>query len=189
MKAGFLLIIHIYAKDLKYFFSNSIKIAMNITHQPNNWFSLPSPFLFIPNKISNKLIVTLFNQVFAQALQAGELDFLTNKWVLIEITDINLAFSLGLENNQLTYNQHNNPIDLRINAKSCDFLDMLTKKKDPDTLFFQRKIKMQGSTELGLFVKNFLDAFEVEAHWVSKRSEQILQLAYPVLSKLLCRNN
>ncbi len=152
-------------------------------------FSFPSPFSFIPNKISNKVIVSIFNQVFSQSLKEGELDFLQENWVLIEITDINLSFSLGLENNQLTYNQYNQPVDLSISAKSCDFLDMVSKQKDPDTLFFQRKIKMQGSTELGLFVKNFLDAFDVDSNWVSQKTDRILQTTYPLLSKLLCKNN
>ena len=77
--------------------------------------------------------------------------------------------------------------DLCISAKACHFLSMVAKKKDPDTLFFQRKIKMQGSTELGLYVKNFLDAFEVESHWFSYRTEQVLQKSYPLLEKLFCK--
>ena len=41
-----------------------------------------------------------------------------------------------------------------------DFLLMLTRKEDPDTLFFQRRLSIQGDTGLGLSVKNFLDSID-----------------------------
>ena len=33
--------------------------------------------------------------------------------------------------------------------------------EDPDTLFFSRRLSMEGDTELGLLVKNTLDAIEL----------------------------
>ena len=35
------------------------------------------------------------------------------------------------------------------------------RKEDPDTLFFSRRQSMQGDTELGLLLKNTLDALEL----------------------------
>ena len=35
------------------------------------------------------------------------------------------------------------------------------RKEDPDTLFFSRRLCMEGNTELGLLVKNTLDAQEL----------------------------
>jgi O2-independent ubiquinone biosynthesis accessory factor UbiT len=34
--------------------------------------------------------------------------------------------------------------------------------EDPDTLFFQRRLVIEGDTELGLGVKNFLDGLDEE---------------------------
>jgi predicted lipid carrier protein YhbT len=34
------------------------------------------------------------------------------------------------------------------------------RQEDPDTLFFSRRLSMEGDTELGLLVKNTLDAIE-----------------------------
>ncbi len=149
--------------------------------------SLPSPFALIPSALSNRAIVAMFNQIFKEAISVGDLDFLENNWVLIKVTDINLSFALSLKNNMLIVGDNQQEYDLCISAKACHFLSMVAKKKDPDTLFFQRKIKMQGSTELGLYVKNFLDAFEVESHWFSYRTEQVLQKSYPLLEKLFCK--
>jgi predicted lipid carrier protein YhbT len=162
---------------------------MNIVSKPFNGLLLQSPFALIPKNISNKIIVMVFNQIFAQSIKDGDLDFLKGNWVLIEVTDISLSFSLGLKSGQLIHNQNRQVTSLRISAKTCDFLDMVCRKKDPDTLFFQRKIKMQGSTELGLYVKNFLDAFDVESHWASFRADQALQNSYPLLKNLFCNNH
>ncbi|WPE16457.1 ubiquinone anaerobic biosynthesis accessory factor UbiT [Candidatus Thioglobus autotrophicus] len=143
----------------------------------------------VSKTINNKIIVSLFNQIFSQAIKTGDLDFLEGRWVLIEILDMGLTFNLGFNNQRLIQAQQNQVFDLTISARSCDFLDLMSKNKDPDTLFFQRKINMQGSTELGLYVKNFLDAFDVEVHWASAGVDKILQNTYPILSKLLCRKS
>jgi O2-independent ubiquinone biosynthesis accessory factor UbiT len=36
------------------------------------------------------------------------------------------------------------------------------RKEDPDTLFFQRRLKIEGDTELGLEVKNLIDGIDIE---------------------------
>ena len=42
---------------------------------------------------------------------------------------------------------------------SSDLLGM--RKEDPDTLFFSRRLVVEGDTELGLIAKNTLDAVEL----------------------------
>ena len=37
---------------------------------------------------------------------------------------------------------------------------MAARRRDPDTLFFQRRIVVEGDTELGLAVKNLLDSLD-----------------------------
>ena len=51
--------------------------------------------------------------------------------------------------------------DLTISASAHDFLLLAQRKQDPDTLFFSRRLSMQGDTELGLVVKNAIDAIEL----------------------------
>lgn len=50
--------------------------------------------------------------------------------------------------------------DLELSAASADFLALLRGSADADTLFFQRRLAIRGDTELGLVVKNWLDASE-----------------------------
>ena len=44
-----------------------------------------------------------------------------------------------------------------------DLLLVAARKADPDMLFFQRRLVIEGDTELGLEVKNVMDAIEPEA--------------------------
>jgi len=37
---------------------------------------------------------------------------------------------------------------------------MMLREEDPDTLFFKRKLQIEGDTELGLITKNLLDSVE-----------------------------
>ena len=50
--------------------------------------------------------------------------------------------------------------DLTFRANLSAFLQMATRQEDPDTLFFNRDLAIEGDTELGLIVKNMLDAME-----------------------------
>ena len=50
--------------------------------------------------------------------------------------------------------------DLAFAANLSAFLQLLNRQEDPDTLFFNRELEITGDTELGLVVKNMLDAVE-----------------------------
>lgn len=43
---------------------------------------------------------------------------------------------------------------------------------------------MEGDTELGLEVKNFLDAQDVESMWLSRHLEQLLLKVLPLYERL-----
>jgi O2-independent ubiquinone biosynthesis accessory factor UbiT len=66
--------------------------------------------------------------------------------------------------------------DLVLRATAPDYWKLVTRQEDPDTLFFTRRLKLEGDTELGLLVKNTLDALEpfdpgavLPARWRSPR--------------------
>lgn len=62
--------------------------------------------------------------------------------------------------------------DVTLSATAHDFLLLAQRQQDPDTLFFSRRLSMEGDTELGLVVKNALDAIELPVldprQWVHK---------------------
>ena len=47
-----------------------------------------------------------------------------------------------------------------ISARARDFIALAIREEDPDTLFFNRNLVMEGDTDLGLLVKNTLDAVD-----------------------------
>ncbi len=50
--------------------------------------------------------------------------------------------------------------DIVFRANLSAFLQLVARQEDPDTLFFNRELSIEGDTELGLVVKNMLDAVE-----------------------------
>lgn len=55
------------------------------------------------------------------------------------------------------------PADVTISACALDFAQLARRRVDPDSLFFSRRLLMEGDTELGLLVKNTLDAVDFSA--------------------------
>jgi predicted lipid carrier protein YhbT len=53
-----------------------------------------------------------------------------------------------------------------------DFLRLATALEDADTLFFRRRLKIEGDTELGIAVKYWIDASERPA-WLNLLAEKL----------------
>lgn len=94
-------------------------------------------------------------------LPADSLDMLEGKVVLIDVTDTG-GQALFTWRDGLFRPLLNNPPapDLIFRAKLSAYLQLLARQEDPDTLFFNRQLSIEGDTELGLTVKNLLDAVE-----------------------------
>lgn len=50
--------------------------------------------------------------------------------------------------------------DVTVRAGLADYLALALRREDPDTLFFRRRLVIEGDTDLGLVVKNALDALD-----------------------------
>jgi predicted lipid carrier protein YhbT len=48
--------------------------------------------------------------------------------------------------------------DVTVRASLGDYVALALRREDPDTLFFSRRLVLEGDTELGLAIKNALDA-------------------------------
>ena len=53
--------------------------------------------------------------------------------------------------------------DVTITADAGVFASLALREDDADTLFFSRRLVMEGDTELGLLLKNVLDALDTSA--------------------------
>ncbi|CAK0774085.1 Ubiquinone biosynthesis accessory factor UbiT [Gammaproteobacteria bacterium] len=117
---------------------------------------LAAPLGLIPTVVHSAALAFALNRVFARQIREGEMGFLRGRIVAIEVRDARLNFRLTLSDGQLIAADRGTP-DLVIGGSVYDLLLLATGREDPDTLFFQRRLSLDGDTELGLYVKNFLN--------------------------------
>ncbi|MFC6672016.1 ubiquinone anaerobic biosynthesis accessory factor UbiT [Marinobacterium aestuariivivens] len=78
----------------------------------------------------------------------------------LDIRDLQLQLRLGCEGRRLVLHDGKAPVDTWIRGDSAEFLCLAQRREDPDTLFFQRRLLIEGNTELGLGIKNLLDSID-----------------------------
>lgn len=118
----------------------------------------------VPFSMQKKILLTALHSVFKEALVDGDFEFLQNKWLRISVTDLALHWLISFADGQLVMAESNQSTDADVSfsASSDDLLLIAGRKEDPDTLFFQRRLKIEGDTELGLEVKNLIDALDID---------------------------
>lgn len=121
-----------------------------------------TPLKIMPFSLKCRVIEQVLKWQFSQALADDELDFLDQRWLKIEITDLDLNWFVTLDDNQLKVSEQGDA-DVTFSANSYDLILIAARKEDPDSLFFQRRLLIEGDTELGLYVKNLMDAIELDA--------------------------
>jgi O2-independent ubiquinone biosynthesis accessory factor UbiT len=122
--------------------------------------TLSRPLRLMPTAAHSQVLATVLNQVMKDAIAQGELEFLQDRQVGIEIEDLGIRYRLGFSGGRIRGYGESARADSTIAGGLHEFLLLATRREDADTLFFQRRLRMSGSTELGLYLKNFLDAFE-----------------------------
>jgi predicted lipid carrier protein YhbT len=115
----------------------------------------------VPDKLKLDLLAKLLNIMLKPQLDESELDFMQGKWVEINVADIGLRFQISFEQQLILSN--NAQADVTFTANVPELLLVAAVKEDPDTLFFQRKLLIDGDTELGLEVKNLLLSIELDS--------------------------
>ncbi|EOS95690.1 SCP2 domain-containing protein [Erwinia tracheiphila] len=112
---------------------------------------------------------------FHHALAEGELDFLEDRWLGMEIRDLGLRWTTTVAQGMLRI-EACDKADVWFRGNANDLVRIAARRLDPDTLFFQRRLIIEGDTELGLEVKNLMDAIGLEYMPVLLRAG-LMQLA------------
>ncbi|MBK5207309.1 MAG: SCP2 sterol-binding domain-containing protein [Polaromonas sp.] len=115
----------------------------------------------LPAYPGSALLVSALNLGLAHHLPADVLQLLLDKKLRIHVRDACLTFDFEWTGQRFAACAKQQATDLTIAASAHDFLRLAQRQEDPDTLFFSRRLSMQGDTELGLVVKNALDALEL----------------------------
>ncbi|RTZ77037.1 MAG: hypothetical protein DSZ01_07365 [Gammaproteobacteria bacterium] len=142
------------------------KPMLNIPHPPlparvpglPQLLQLPGKLL--PRSLHSQVLSRLLNRVLQEPLKNDELWFLAGRVLQVEVTDLALDYRLTLENGRLAAASPGRTPDVRFGGTAREFLALALNREDPDTLFFQRRLQLEGDTELGLEIKNFLYSLE-----------------------------
>ena len=88
----------------------------------------------------------------------ADFSFLEDRSVRIIIEDLGARASLRYANGHFRPASADTEADVSFRASTESYLKLLRRTEDPDTLFFQRRLVIEGDTEVGLALKNLLDA-------------------------------
>ncbi|TRO40928.1 SCP2 domain-containing protein [Pseudomonas sp. ALS1131] len=127
---------------------------------------------YVPFAVQRRLIESAAARLFAKPLAEGAFDLLAGRWLCIEISDLGLAWCVSCVGTKLLVRRRET-VDVTIRGRWRDFLLLASRREDPDTLFFRRHLVIEGDTDLGLGVKNLLDALEPQE--LSPRAWQLIQ--------------
>ena len=129
-------------------------------------FKLPEFIASIGQKLPQwphalALVAGLNAALKMKLLPESELDALEDKLFRVRILDTGGEATYTYRNGLFrpVFRPEREP-DLAFAANLSAYLQMLARQEDPDTLFFNRELEITGNTELGLIVKNMLDAIE-----------------------------
>lgn len=89
-----------------------------------------------------------------------ELAPLSGKAVSLEASDLGTRVRVAYDGRLFKAYGGSAPADLTIRATASGFLALALRREDADTLFFTRRLVMTGDTDLGLVIKNLLDAID-----------------------------
>jgi O2-independent ubiquinone biosynthesis accessory factor UbiT len=101
------------------------------------------------------------NLALGRHLPGDFCEALKDKRLHITVTDACLQFDFLWNGSEFAPCSADGQCDLSISASAQDFLLLARRQVDPDTLFFSRRLAIGGDTELGLRVKNALDAIDM----------------------------
>lgn len=135
------------------------KLRSRLVHFGPSLMSVPVKLAAFALK--RQVLEQVLSWQFRQALAEGELEFLEGRWLSIHVRDIGLLWYTSVVDGRLVVSQQADA-DVSFSADASDLLMIAARKQDPDTLFFQRRLVVEGDTELGLYVKNLMDAIELE---------------------------
>ncbi len=152
-------------------------------------------FRLTPDHVNAKIFAKAFNHLLRGQDLVSRLTELDNKSVTLCITDVPCELHFRFWNGRLhAFNSRKG--DVTISGSLTGFLQLASRRQDPDTLFFRRELNIEGETETGVHIKNLLDSLEYDwdAHFdevlpppIARHAKQILHIARRYTPKKLRR--
>ena len=140
----------------------------------------------LPDALHTELFSRTFNHILKGQWILEQLNDLEGKRITIGITDSKSELPFLVKEQRLIRSRLRDAptgYDVRVAGTLESFWKLATRTEDPDTLFFNRQLTIEGETETGLFVKNMLDSldFDPEIHLNEILGERLGKRAFKLL--------
>lgn len=145
----------------------------------------PKPLAFtlrmLPQSVQTQLLARGINHLLLGQTISEQLVLLNGKRLAIEITDTASCFNFTVKCGRLyptRYASHHQSWDVCIRGRLEHFWQLATRVEDPDTLFFNRQLEIEGETATGLYLKNLLDSldYDWDAHFQAMLGKRLAAL-------------
>jgi len=145
---------------------------------------LSLPLKAFPSVLHSRTLVATLNRLFDDQIRDGELDFLLQRQIHISVDDAGIEYRLSFDGDRLIAGDNARTPDLALKGTLYSYMLLASRREDTDTLFFSRRLHMRGDTELGLYVKNFLDGLDLDSHRIPAMLESVLRRSLPWYERL-----
>ncbi len=117
-----------------------------------------APFVrHVPRAWQTHLLEAAMRRVLAGPLATGALDALEGRRIGIEVGDLDLRWVVSLRDGRMRVCAPGEAAEASVCGSVTDLMLLASRREDADTLFFQRRLRLTGDTELGLTARNLLD--------------------------------
>lgn len=127
--------------------------------------NLPAPLVFIarhlPEMPPSFALATALNLARPKLWPDEDFSWMSGKTVRLAISDLDRGVTVHFDGERFGCTSQS--ADVTLGASLADYLILARRQEDPDTLFFQRRLTIEGDTEVGLALKNLLDATDVSS--------------------------
>ena len=142
--------------------------AMHAAQRPALLTPLGFVLRTIPDAVHEQLLSAMINHLLRGQPLTESLSPLEGKRIRLTVSDTGSEIAFAVRGRRLHPGRHRGAghADVCIRGGLEDFWRLAARLEDPDTLFFHRRLALEGETEAGLYLKNLLDAmeFDWEAH-------------------------
>jgi len=115
----------------------------------------------LPSWPASRAFVAVGNLAAWPSLRELDWSHVAGRRFCVHVRDLGLKLYFSLRADGFRA-ERNGLADVTFTATAADFARLALRLEDPDTLFFNRRLLIEGDTDLGLTVKNMLDAVELE---------------------------
>ena len=116
----------------------------------------------VPLSIQTRALTALLNRMLRGQPLRMRLWELHGRTVSVRISDVPWHMHFQIRDRHIHAAVGGVVPDVTISGDLKGFLELLGGREDPDALFFQRRLNMEGDTDTGVHVKNLLDSLEYD---------------------------